>query len=952
MSEGKRSSTPSSLPPKRSKSPWRVREELKQSRGQLPPSNGGGVGTARRFRPAHRSLNDVDVLKLSPSSDDGGDGHDDDGGQDALLSGVPSMFRASATSAFNSSMRRRSYTARPPLGLIRRSREGEPSRDIDSTTRRSSVFDSMGKYLDDESTLTGDHSIAGGGDSTSGINGVDDDEISLSSLATSRTEKSLGSIPPVRRQNLFSGDQEGRINPSLNLSMDLSKYTKNIFEEDDGDAAAISAASDELWARFKLLGRLGLGEIEVPDENKPLIDKNVNILERALRHIVSLRDADDDRDRPTLNDRGLEIDLRTGNVLEEVLASIEMPTAVSKFKRDPDTVSIAPEVSEQLRDYVTVIMTMYRNNSFHNFEHASHVLKGINKLISYVVTPDDIDFADMRYGCGVATEPWTQFALVFSALIHDVDHTGVPNATLVKEKSHVAGAYKNKSVAEQNSIELAWNLLMEPCYKQLRECLFLDTSEIIRFRGMVVSAVMATDIADKELAALRKGRAAEALSAPENAAEPDSQMVRRKATFVLETLIQAADVSHTMQSFQAFKKWNRKLFDEMYLAFKRGRADHNPIDSWFKGEFGFFDYYVIPLARKLKECGVFGKACEEYVKHAMTNRREWELHGESIVEGYRRDISNPAPRRARRRTEEASSAAMDSSSSSSSSKENPRVDGKKSNDISDCDSSESSNSGNSTLVVRPLPTSAASPVVEEEKKEERMPTKTSMKTRVETGQKAIKKKIPSKASGKAGISATDGCEKPGVKLKSEGAKLVRSNSDRSNSESGYAEKKTGVRRVIKRSKSNDLKQRDDKGTDDRKIKGVKSEEKKILSKSGDRSKGVKESKGDEKSKEDIEKDIRKVQKLKRQKSLPKGLECEEPGTGRERPTTNEPSPRPRAKSLDSSSEHARQAESSKTATSESAAPMELKKARRIIKRVKKVKPSAEKADAPEKAMGR
>ena len=37
-------------------------------------------------------------------------------------------------------------------------------------------------------------------------------------------------------------------------------------------------------------------------------------------------------------------------------------------------------------------------------------------------------------------------------MIHDVDHTGVPNAQLVKEGAEIAAIYKNKSVAEQNSI--------------------------------------------------------------------------------------------------------------------------------------------------------------------------------------------------------------------------------------------------------------------------------------------------------------------------------------------------------------------------------------------------------------------------------------------------------------------------------------------------------------------
>ena len=204
---------------------------------------------------------------------------------------------------------------------------------------------------------------------------------------------------------------------------------------------------------------------------------------------------------------------------------------------------------------------------------------------------------------------------------------------LIKEKAQVAGAYKNKSVAEQNSIELAWNLLMEPCYKELRNCIFLTQAELARFRGLVVTAVMATDIADKELASLRKLRAAEALNLRREDI-PDDEIVNKKATFVLETLIQAADVYHTMQPFSTYKKWNHKLYKEMYAAYKAGRAEYDPTETWFKGDIGFFDFYIIPLARKLKDCGIFGKAADDYLKNAMMNRLEWELRGEKIVESY------------------------------------------------------------------------------------------------------------------------------------------------------------------------------------------------------------------------------------------------------------------------------------------------------------------------------
>jgi hypothetical protein len=44
----------------------------------------------------------------------------------------------------------------------------------------------------------------------------------------------------------------------------------------------------------------------------------------------------------------------------------------------------------------------------------------------------------------------------------------------------------------------------------------------------------------------------------------------------------------------------------MYAAYESGRSDKNPAEGWYKGELWFFDNYVIPLAKKLEECNVFG----------------------------------------------------------------------------------------------------------------------------------------------------------------------------------------------------------------------------------------------------------------------------------------------------------------------------------------------------------
>ena len=118
----------------------------------------------------------------------------------------------------------------------------------------------------------------------------------------------------------------------------------------------------------------------------------------------------------------------------------------------------------------------------------------VTKLLSRIAAPSHLEgtpklndkgLHDHTYG--ITSDPLTHFACAFSALIHDVDHYGVSNAQLVKEGDALAKKYKDRSVAEQNSLDLSWNLLMKPEYEDLREFLFPSTEERRRFRQLVVN---------------------------------------------------------------------------------------------------------------------------------------------------------------------------------------------------------------------------------------------------------------------------------------------------------------------------------------------------------------------------------------------------------------------------------------------------------------------------------
>lgn len=204
---------------------------------------------------------------------------------------------------------------------------------------------------------------------------------------------------------------------------------------------------------------------------------------------------------------------------------------------------------------------------------------------------------------GITSDPLTHFAAIFSALIHDLDHPGVPNSTLVKENDPMAKKYSNKSVAEQNSVDLAWSVLSDPQFEDLRACIYTNEEEQRRFRSLVVNLVLATDIMDKELGALRKSRWEKAFSGggsnvndtpveTEQSKLSSHTDVNRKATIVLEHLIQASDIAHTMQHWHVYRKWNERLFCEMYKMYLDGRSDVDPSIGWYRGEIGFFDFYM------------------------------------------------------------------------------------------------------------------------------------------------------------------------------------------------------------------------------------------------------------------------------------------------------------------------------------------------------------------------
>lgn len=392
-----------------------------------------------------------------------------------------------------------------------------------------------------------------------------------------------------------------------------------------------------------------------------LIDWNVDVLMGFLEKVVQHRLVTETRGNRWGNKNNMTSDasgsthgeVEGGLIIDEIAEVITLPKFNSRYSSHlvGQNKLLPMEIRHQMKEFVASIASLYRDTPFHNFEHASHVTMSANKLMKRIITPEDAKKSskssskrgskngdknngdspesDLHFNTfGISSDPLTQFAVVFAALIHDVDHTGLTNAQLIKEGASIARIFNNKSIAEQNSVVVAWELLMEPRYADLQQCIFAHDVGRNRFRQLVVNAVMATDIMDSDMVSLRKKRW-------EKAFDPSLSNelflldvdVNRKATIVIEHIIQASDVAHTMQHWRIFIKWNTRLYRELHRAYLNGHSEKDPSEGWYEAQIGFFDNYVIPLAKKLRECGVFGVSGDEYLTYAQQNRTEWEQKG-------------------------------------------------------------------------------------------------------------------------------------------------------------------------------------------------------------------------------------------------------------------------------------------------------------------------------------
>jgi hypothetical protein len=209
-------------------------------------------------------------------------------------------------------------------------------------------------------------------------------------------------------------------NVPLRTTLETSQGQESSESSEMADVAETEVEEDDLLMKGEMLSK-----------KERLIEWNVEILSDLLKRIIAARTK-----KPKGLTRAEHTVVQADTVLEEFKEIIKLSKVSMedlKLRKDPDYIMLDARVVSQLRTLISGVADMYNENSFHNFEHASHVTASVAKSMTRIVQVDttnqtgaidraSIDIAGHSYG--ITSDSLTQFAIVFSAIIHDADHPG------------------------------------------------------------------------------------------------------------------------------------------------------------------------------------------------------------------------------------------------------------------------------------------------------------------------------------------------------------------------------------------------------------------------------------------------------------------------------------------------------------------------------------------------
>jgi hypothetical protein len=172
------------------------------------------------------------------------------------------------------------------------------------------------------------------------------------------------------------------------------------------------------------------------------------------------------------------------NMFEELFFQSNQPIQITNINIDKNNLNLDKDFFDKIDKiklyiFIKKVANFYNdNNSFHNFSHATNV---VNFIYLIIKTSDINKYVDKQ----------NLFALMISALIHDIDHPGNTNKFEINSKSFLSRIYNDNSILENYHCFLGFYLMELPSINLLNK---LSDNEYKNFRKIIIKSVLATDL--------------------------------------------------------------------------------------------------------------------------------------------------------------------------------------------------------------------------------------------------------------------------------------------------------------------------------------------------------------------------------------------------------------------------------------------------------------------------
>lgn len=244
------------------------------------------------------------------------------------------------------------------------------------------------------------------------------------------------------------------------------------------------------------------------------------------------------------------------------------------------------------------------DNPYHNWTHVADVFQA-----SYAL--------GLASGLMGRLSPLEQFALLISALCHDLEHPGVNNLTLVKSKPELCELYGESSTLEKHHSLRAFSLML---HREVELLSGMKTTTYYHFRDMVTKIILATDM----------GRHAEYCAKVKQlaSAAPTEESTHQQE---MEIIIKCADTSNVLRPGLVAKQWAVKIGAEFFaqgdlersMGLKVTPTCDRKSQTLVGLQKGFIDFCIGPFFDSVAELWPLAR---DIMAQVWTNRSMWDAY--------------------------------------------------------------------------------------------------------------------------------------------------------------------------------------------------------------------------------------------------------------------------------------------------------------------------------------